>query len=64
MNDSARVLVAHQLHKRFKAQEALRGLSLGVAPGELYGLVGPDGAGKTTAVRIMAGVMRCVSIMR
>jgi len=57
MEDSARVLLAHQLYKRFKTQEALRGLSLGVAPGELYGLVGPDGAGKTTALRILAGVM-------
>jgi ABC-2 type transport system ATP-binding protein len=54
---TTQVLIAHQLEKRFKAQEALRGLSLGVAAGELYGLVGPDGAGKTTALRILAGVM-------
>ncbi len=36
---------------------ALDGLTLEVFPGEMYGLVGPDGAGKTTALRILAGVM-------
>ncbi|MCK6550556.1 ABC transporter ATP-binding protein [Myxococcota bacterium] len=51
------VLVASNLVKRFGAVEALRGLSLHVERGELYGLVGPDGAGKTTALRILAGVI-------
>ncbi|MEA3508117.1 MAG: ABC transporter ATP-binding protein [Synergistota bacterium] len=35
---------------------ALRGLSLDIPEGELFGLMGPDGAGKTTALRILAGV--------
>lgn len=43
--------------RRFGAVEALRGLSLEVSPGELYGLVGPDGAGKTTAIRVLAGLL-------
>jgi ABC-2 type transport system ATP-binding protein len=51
------VIVAAGLEKRFGANEALRGLSLSVEEGEIYGLVGPDGAGKTTALRILAGVM-------
>lgn len=42
---------------RFAAVESLRGLSLEVHPGEVYGLVGPDGAGKTSAMRLAAGVM-------
>lgn len=42
---------------RFGTVESLRGLTLAVQPGELYGLVGPDGAGKTTAMRLAAGVM-------
>jgi ABC-2 type transport system ATP-binding protein len=46
------------LVRRFGDVHALTGLTLAVEPGELYGLVGPDGAGKTTALRILAGVMR------
>ena len=46
------------LAKRFKETIALRGLELEVAPGEVFGLVGPDGAGKTTAMRLVAGLMR------
>jgi ABC-2 type transport system ATP-binding protein len=50
-------LEAQGLEKRFGATEALRGLSFAVAPGELFGLVGPDGAGKTTAIRALAGLL-------
>jgi len=42
---------------RNKQTPALEGLNLEIAPGQLYGLVGPDGAGKTTTLRIMATVM-------
>jgi ABC-2 type transport system ATP-binding protein len=38
--------------------EALRGLSLSVAPGEVYALIGPNGAGKTTTFRILLGLIR------
>jgi ABC-2 type transport system ATP-binding protein len=44
--------------RRFGAVTALDGLSLEVARGELYGLVGADGAGKTTAIRALAGLVR------
>jgi ABC-2 type transport system ATP-binding protein len=37
---------------------AVAGLSFTVGPGELFGLVGPDGAGKTTTLRMLAGVLR------
>jgi len=46
------------LSRRFGAVEAVRALSFDVAPGELFGVVGPDGAGKTTTLRMLAGVMR------
>jgi len=46
------------LARRFGATRAVAGLSFDVAPGEIFGLVGPDGAGKTTTMRMLAGVMR------
>jgi len=53
----ASVLVADGLSRRFGDVMALSALSLRVAAGEIYGLVGPDGAGKTTALRIFAGMI-------
>jgi ABC-2 type transport system ATP-binding protein len=49
---SARALV-----RRFGGVTALDGLSFEVERGGLYGLVGPDGAGKTTAIRALAGLI-------
>jgi ABC-2 type transport system ATP-binding protein len=50
-------LEARGMVRRFEAVEALGGLSFAVRAGELYGLVGPDGAGKTTAIRALAGLI-------
>jgi ABC-2 type transport system ATP-binding protein len=52
------LLTADSLTRRFGSRVALDGLSLGVDAGELFGLVGPDGAGKTTALRLLAGQLR------
>jgi ABC-2 type transport system ATP-binding protein len=49
---------AEGLAKAFGGLAAVSGLSLEVAEGELVGLVGPDGAGKTTVLRLLAGVLR------
>lgn len=46
------------LTKSFGPVRALDGVSLDVLPGRITGLVGPDGAGKTTLIRILAGLMR------
>ncbi len=46
------------LTRRFGTATAVDGLSFDVASGELFGLVGPDGAGKTTTLRMLAGVLR------
>jgi len=51
------VLESSGLTKRFGNTTAVDGLSLSVAGGEIFGLVGPDGAGKTTAMRLLTGVM-------
>ncbi len=48
---------ARGLTRRFGELTALDGLDLTVAYGEIFGLVGPDGAGKTTALRILAGIL-------
>lgn len=49
---------ARGVGKRFGAVEALRGLDLAVRPGEIYGLLGPNGSGKTTFIRAVAGLVR------
>lgn len=45
------------LTKRFGGLTAVDGLTLSVAQGELFGLVGSDGAGKTTTMRMLTGIM-------
>jgi ABC-2 type transport system ATP-binding protein len=45
------------LTRRFKDTLAVDGLSFSIRSGELFGLVGPDGAGKTTTLRMLAGVL-------
>jgi ABC-2 type transport system ATP-binding protein len=49
------------LTKRFGHVTAVDGLSLSVAPGEIFGLVGPDGAGKTTTMRLLTGVLQATA---
>jgi ABC-2 type transport system ATP-binding protein len=46
------------LSRRFGETEAVRELSFSVEAGALFGIVGPDGAGKTTTLRMLAGVLR------
>jgi ABC-2 type transport system ATP-binding protein len=47
----------HGLRKRYGALDAVRGISFEVGAGEIFGLIGPDGAGKTSTFQILAGVM-------
>jgi len=45
------------ISKSFGQVRALQGISFEVTPGEVFGLVGPDGAGKTTTMRILAAIL-------
>ncbi|HOS93556.1 MAG TPA: ABC transporter ATP-binding protein, partial [Armatimonadota bacterium] len=54
---AAPIVAVEHLAKRFGTIEAVRDVSFAVAPGEVFGLAGPDGAGKTTTMRILAGIM-------
>jgi ABC-2 type transport system ATP-binding protein len=51
------MIVVRGLRKAFGASAAVDGLDLEVGRGEIFGLVGPDGAGKTTAIRMLCGVL-------
>ncbi len=57
MNDEYLIEV-NDLSKSFDGAAAVDGLNLQVRPGEMVGLVGPDGAGKTTAMRLLCGALR------
>jgi len=47
----------HHYPSQHKGQQALTGLNLNIPAGQMYGLIGPDGAGKTTAIRILSTVI-------
>jgi drug efflux transport system ATP-binding protein len=49
------------LTKRYGAVQAVRGIDLDVCAGEIFGLIGPDGAGKTSTFQILGGVMEATS---
>src|SRR5262245_56818159 len=50
-----------RLTKRFGSVEAVRSVDLTIERGEIFGLIGPDGAGKTSVFQILGGVMAATS---
>ncbi len=52
------VLALDGVVKSFGGTRAVDGLTLEVPPGEMFGLIGPDGAGKTTTLRMMCGLLK------
>ena len=57
MATSEAVIELDRVEKRYGSTIALRGLSLSVGRGEMFGLIGPDGAGKTTTIRLLCGLI-------
>ena len=57
MSATTAAISVSALEKRFGELRAVDGLGFEVQPGEIFGLVGPDGAGKTTTLRMLAGVL-------
>jgi ABC-2 type transport system ATP-binding protein len=55
--DRMPIIRTHKLSKQFGTTWAVRDLDLEIEQGELFGLVGPDGAGKTTTLRMLAGIL-------
>jgi ABC-2 type transport system ATP-binding protein len=56
-NETQIAITAEGLTKSFPGVRAVDALSFNVCAGEIFGLVGPDGAGKTTSLRMLAGIM-------
>ncbi|MFH1197692.1 MAG: ABC transporter ATP-binding protein [bacterium] len=51
------IIEINNLHKSYGEIKAVNGVALDVRKGEMFGLVGPDGAGKTTTIRTMCGLI-------
>ena len=58
MNASEHALDIRGLKKAFGDTQAVRGIDLTIDRGELFGIVGPDGAGKTTLIRMLCGIVK------
>ncbi len=55
------IIEAQALSRHFGSTQAVESLDLSIREGEIFGLVGPDGAGKTTTIRLLAGLLTITS---
>ena len=58
LDTTTAALELNSVTKRFGATEAVAGVSYAVNRGEMFGLIGPDGAGKTTTIRLLCGLLK------
>jgi ABC-2 type transport system ATP-binding protein len=57
MKSASPIISTQGLTREFKSNRAVDSLDIDIQPGELFGIVGPDGAGKTTILRLLAGLL-------
>lgn len=57
LNATSPIIKIQNLHKNYDKNHAVKGINLEINEGEIFGIIGPDGAGKTTIFKILAGVM-------
>ncbi len=55
------IIITKNLRREFGPVIAVEGLNFNVSRGEMFGLVGPDGAGKTTTIRMLCGILQPTS---
>src|SRR5580704_3413805 len=55
--DSKLAVSVHDLKKSFHGKEVVRGCSIDVPYGTIYGFLGPNGTGKTTTIRMLCGLL-------
>lgn len=60
-DDLVTMLSVHSLSVSYADKEVLHGVDLQLARGELLGLIGPNGSGKTSLIRVLSGVLRPAS---
>ncbi len=53
----AEIIKALNVYKAYRSQPVLKGLTFNVKEGEIVGLLGPNGSGKTTTIRLLNGVI-------
>jgi ABC-2 type transport system ATP-binding protein len=61
MSPSPDLVVLERVAKRYGTSVGVADLSLAIRRGEMFGLIGPDGAGKTTTIRLMCGLLQADS---
>jgi len=58
---SRELIATHDLTKRFGNLTAVNNLNMTIRKGEIYGLLGPNGSGKTTTIKLLLGILRPTS---
>lgn len=59
LSDVASIIDIENVTKRFGATNAVDGIQLSIPEGEIFGLLGPNAAGKSTLIRLLAGILEC-----